>query len=95
MKVRYTATALREIEEILSYLAARNPAAAAAVAARVEQVVTWIADFPRIGYAIEKDVRLLPLGRYPFLIFYTIRSDEVLVRNVRHHAQSRPSFGET
>jgi len=90
MRVRYTRTALREVEEILRYLADRNPSAAAAVSARIEQVVAWLGEFPRIGYAIENDVRILPIGRYPFLIFYTLRSDEVIIRNVRHHARLRP-----
>jgi len=90
MTVRYTRTALREIEEILSYLASHNPAAAAAVDARIEQVITWIEQFPRIGHAIENDVRLLPLGRYPFLIFYAVDRDDVIIRNVRHHARLRP-----
>jgi toxin ParE1/3/4 len=90
MTVRYTRTALREIEEILSYLASHNPAAAAAVEARVEEVIAWIDQFPRIGHAIENDVRMLPLGRYPFLIFYTAERDGVIIRNVRHHARLRP-----
>ena len=86
MTVRYTRTALREIEEILSYLASHNPAAAAAVEARIEQVIAWIGQFPRIGHSIENDVRMLPLGRYPFLIFYHVEHDDVIIRNVRHHA---------
>jgi len=90
MRVRYTQTALREVEEILRYLSGRNPSAAAAVSARIEQVVAWLGEFPRIGYAIENEVRILPIGRYPFLIFYTLRSDEVVIRNVRHHARLRP-----
>ena len=94
MRVRYTATALREIESILGYLAERNPTAATAVGARIEQVAAWLGQFPKIGYAIEDDVRMLPIGRYPFLIFYTLRSDEVIIRNVRHHARQRPSTGD-
>jgi len=90
MRVRYTRTALREVEEILSYLATRNPSAAAAVGARIEQVIAWIGQFPRIGYAIENDVRMLPLGRYPFVIFYSVGRDEVIIRNVRHSARLRP-----
>jgi len=90
MRVRYTRTALHEIEELLTYLARRNPAAASAVAARIEQVVGWIAEFPRIGYAVDQGVRMLPLGRYPFLVFYTASEDEVLIRNLRHRAQLRP-----
>jgi plasmid stabilization system protein ParE len=49
MRVRYTETALREIEEIFAYLQNRNPKAAAAVVARIEQVVAWIGDFPQMG----------------------------------------------
>lgn len=90
MSARYTRTALEEIDEILTYLASRNPSAASAIAARIEQVVAWIAEFPRIGYSIDHDVRMLPLGRYPFLVFYSIDQDDVVIRNVRHHARSRP-----
>lgn len=90
MRVRYTRTALREVEEILSYLASHNPAAADAVDARIEQVIAWIGQFPRIGHEIENDVRMLPLGRYPFLIFYNVERDEVIIHNVRHHARLLP-----
>lgn len=90
MRVRYTRTALDEIEDILTYLAGRNPVAASAVAARIEQVVSWIAEFPRIGHALDEEVRMLPLGRYPFLIFYTAGEDEVVIRNLRHRARLRP-----
>lgn len=90
MRVRYTQTALSELEEIFAYIASRNPKAAAAVVAGVEQVVAWISDFPQMGYLIEDNIRLLPIGRYPFLIFYTADEDEVIVRNVRHAARRRP-----
>jgi len=39
MNVRYTLTALAEIEEILAYVRERNPAAAAAMRALGKQVV--------------------------------------------------------
>jgi toxin ParE1/3/4 len=90
MRVRYTETALRELEEIFSYLQNRNPKAAAAVVARIEQVVAWIGDFPQMGYLIEDNIRLLPVGRYPFLIFYTADENDVIIRNVRHAARQRP-----
>jgi toxin ParE1/3/4 len=90
MRVRYTETALRELEEIFSYLRNQNPKAAAAVVARIEQVVAWIGDFPQMGYLIEDNIRLLPVGRYPFLIFYTADENDVIIRNVRHAARRRP-----
>jgi toxin ParE1/3/4 len=94
MRVRYTETALRELEEIFDYIAERNPNAAASVVARIERVIGWLADFPEMGYPIENDVRLIPVGRYPFLIFYTTDENEVVIRNVRHAARRRPGEGD-
>ena len=93
MRVRYSRTALDELEEIVSYVAARNSSAAAAVASRVEQVVGWVGEFPRIGYVIESDVRMLPIGRYPFLVFYNVAGDKVVIRNIRHMARSARTSG--
>jgi plasmid stabilization system protein ParE len=73
------------------YIAERNPAAAAAIARQIEQVVSWIAEFPHMGYRVDDSgLRMLPVGRYPYLIFYTAEEDEVVIRNVRHAARRRP-----
>ncbi len=91
MNVRYTLTALAEIDEILAYVRERNPAAAAAIGQQIERVVAWLTESPRMGYRIdETSLRMLPVGRYPYLIFYTVEDDEVVIRNVRHAARRRP-----
>ena len=54
MKVRYTDTALAEINEILSYIAEDNPLAADEVGAIMRATIARLADFPRL--AIETDV---------------------------------------
>ena len=46
MTVRYTATALAEIEEICSYITKDNQRAAAGVAAAIERAVAAIARRP-------------------------------------------------
>jgi plasmid stabilization system protein ParE len=46
MKVRYTKTALAEIDEIRSYIARDNPKAAAAI----EKTINRIAERPQIGW---------------------------------------------
>jgi len=46
MKVRFTATALIEIDDIFAYLAARNAKAAATLIERVEKTVALLAEFP-------------------------------------------------
>jgi plasmid stabilization system protein ParE len=91
MNVRYTLTALAESDEILAYLRERSPAAAAAIARQIELVVSWIAEFPQMGHSVDDTgLRMLPVGRYPYLILYTAEKDEVVIRNIRHAARRRP-----
>jgi toxin ParE1/3/4 len=91
MSVRYTETALREIDEILAYIAARNPDAASRISERIDQLVSHLRDFPLLGHAVdEAGVRIIPLGRYPYLIFYTPVGDDVVILHVRHGARERP-----
>jgi toxin ParE1/3/4 len=91
MKVRYTQTALDEIRAIRSYISERNLSAADAVIARVETVVQRILEFPLSS--IETDsprVRMTPVPSYPYLIFYTVEADEVVILHVRHGARLKP-----
>ena len=91
MKVRYTETALREVDEILSHIAADNPLAADEVAAIFQATVRRLADYPRL--AIETDdpsVRVAPVLPYRYLIFYETDDDTIIIRNVRHSARQHP-----
>lgn len=91
MKVRYTDTALAEIDEILSYIAKDNPLAADEVGAVLRAAIARLADCPRL--AIETDVpnvRVAPVLPYRYLVFYSIHEDALIVRNVRHAARQRP-----
>lgn len=38
----------------------------------------------------EPDVRVIPVGRFPYLILYSIKDDGVVVLHVRHAARLRP-----
>jgi toxin ParE1/3/4 len=91
MKIRYAETALVEINEIFAYLFERNEAAARRVVARVERAVQNLGDFPEIAQqSDEPGVRRMPVGRYPFIIFYSIEDDEVVILHVRHGARKSP-----
>jgi len=90
MKIRYTATALAEIDEILSYIAEDNPLAADEVAAVLRTTIARLADYPRL--AVETDVpnvRVAPVLPYRYLVFYSIDETSLTVRNVRHAARQR------
>ena len=93
MKLRWSETALAEIDGIFSYISENNRSAAAAVVERIEGLATLLAEFPFVGHLTdEAPVRVLPVVRYPFLIFYTIddATDEIMVIHLRHAAQERP-----
>jgi plasmid stabilization system protein ParE len=56
MKVRFTATALAENNEIRGHITKESPIAAKAVILRIEQVVARIAEFPYIARRIDPSV---------------------------------------
>ena len=91
MKVRYTATALIELDEIFAYLSKHNPAAAKRVVARVEQTIQTLATFPEVAQeSDERGTRRMPVGRYPFIVFYAVEADEIVILHVRHGARRWP-----
>jgi plasmid stabilization system protein ParE len=56
-------------------------------------VISTVSSFPHIGQEIdEADVRMLSLVRYPYLIFYRVKADEIEVLHIRHGARQRPDF---
>jgi plasmid stabilization system protein ParE len=88
MKVRYTTTALEEIEAILSYVAKDNLSAALRVSVNILATIDRVANFPRS--AVETDqpgVRVAPVLPYRYLIFFSTIDDVLIVRNVRHSAR--------
>ncbi len=95
MKVRYTETALYEVEEILAYIAKENPLAADEVAAVIRASIDRLANFPRL--AIETDVtgvRVAPVLPYRYLVFYSVTDGAVVVRNIRHSSRDPQDFTE-
>ena len=93
MKVRYAETALRELDEIFAHISERNPPAAVAVLARIEGLAELLGQFPLVGHPTNREgVLVMPLVRYPYLIFYTVddHAKEVLIVHVRHGARLRP-----
>jgi plasmid stabilization system protein ParE len=70
MKVRYTRTALAEIEALFSYIEQNNPEAAAGVVHAIERTIARLAEFPQSAVATNiPDVRVAPAYPYPYLIF--------------------------
>ncbi|MGY3449445.1 type II toxin-antitoxin system RelE/ParE family toxin [Bradyrhizobium sp. USDA 4353] len=93
MKVRWSLSALDEIESIFSYSREHHPTAASSVVARIERLTSILADFPFAGHVTdEPNVHVLAVVRYPFRIFYAIdeSADEIVILHVSHTAQEEP-----
>ncbi|MGI8527091.1 MAG: type II toxin-antitoxin system RelE/ParE family toxin [Pseudolabrys sp.] len=89
MKVRYSKPALAELDAVLSDLALKNLTAAQNFERRIRQIAERIGRFPK-GFqevAERPGVRRVPLARYPYLIFYKVVGDEVIVLRVVHGAR--------
>jgi toxin ParE1/3/4 len=54
MKLRYERGALADLDEIFEYIAQDNPAAAARLVVRIEEVAARIAETPVMGEATRK-----------------------------------------
>ena len=95
MNVRWSQTALAELNAIFLYVYQRSETAAGHVVDRIEELARLLGDFPRLGHQTDEPaVRILPVVRYPFAIFYTIgdATGEVVILHVRHTAQEPPQI---
>jgi toxin ParE1/3/4 len=92
MRVRYTAQAQIDIDDIYNYIALDNPAAARRVEDYIRFAIEMLATFPRLGVATdEEDVRRMPIGRFPYTVFYRVEDQklEVHVLRVTNAARER------
>ncbi len=92
MKVIFTRGALAQLDEIFAYIARDNPIAAEAVIKRIKEIAAELARFPNMGFATSVDgMRMLTIGRYAYLVFYTVvpHRNEVRIIRVRHAARQR------
>jgi toxin ParE1/3/4 len=95
MKVEYSNRAVADLDEI----SARSrrmfgDRVAQALEARIRAVIDRISEDPLSAPELEQrpGVRVVPLVRYPFKIFYRVFEDRVRIQHIRHSAR-RPWEG--
>jgi toxin ParE1/3/4 len=88
MIVRYTRRAQNDLANILNYLDKRSPRGALSVKAAIKRTIDTIVRNPKIGQPTAGGVvRGVPVGRYPYLIFWTVEAAEIWVLHIRHGAR--------
>lgn len=96
MRLRYTKPALAELADILEYIAARSPLGERNVQARIKQIVQLLVQFPRAGTLTDDPtIRCIATTPFPYLIFYEVAGDEVIVHSIRHGARDPSATPES
>jgi plasmid stabilization system protein ParE len=92
MVVRWLATALRNLEDEASYIAADDPTAARIVVRRVLQAVDQLADQPSLGRPGRvPGTRELVVAGTRYLVPYRVRRDTIEILRVFHTSRRLPT----
>ena len=93
MRIRYTRRARADLASVLTYLKERSDPGAENVSRALKIAIDLIGRFPEIGrLAGESETRVLPVGGYPYLIYWIVTEDEVRIVHIRHAARARPAI---
>jgi plasmid stabilization system protein ParE len=88
VKLRFTRRAVRQIEEIIGTIALESPQGARRVRERMQAIATLLIEHPHIGQPTDfEGVRRMLVSPYPYLFFYRVTDDAVIVQRVRHAAR--------
>jgi toxin ParE1/3/4 len=88
MRLVLTDAAARDLDDILATMAREFPAAISPFERRLRMSLQRIALWPEGAREVEgrPGVRVVPMVRYPFRIFYRVSGDSVVVLHI-HYAQ--------
>lgn len=91
MRLRYTARALAEIEQLQDYIAERNPVAAVDMADALHAQLATLTAHPHLGRPGRiTGTRELVFSGTPYLAAYRVETDAVVILAVIHGAQRWP-----
>jgi len=85
MKVRYSRRAVADLVGIADYIREHNPRAALAVEKQIRASIGRLEMFPFSGRPTDDlSIRMFPITRYPYLVFYEVLEGEVFIHHIRH-----------
>lgn len=88
MSLKYTPEAFADLDNLLDYLAERNPHAQMRVRERLKSCLELLERYPQIGQTTSRiSVRRMVVSPYPYLIFYKMMEKEVVILAFRHAAR--------
>jgi toxin ParE1/3/4 len=95
LPVQYSENAHSDIRSIFDYISRDNPPAARKALAAIEAEIERLCHFPWNGRKTdEEDVMARTLSRYPYIVFYRVERDTLIILRVLHGARRHPGFQE-
>jgi toxin ParE1/3/4 len=95
LTLAFSAKAKRDLSDIYAYLERRNAAAAKAVIRAIEKSCLLLAASPQSARRTSYEgVRVKPVPRYPYLIFYRAEGSNLFIVHVRHSARKSATQDE-
>jgi len=91
VEVKWTPSALADLEDAGDFIGQDNPSAAQAMAGRVQDGVEYLMEHPNLGRAGRvRGTRELVISGSPFVVIYRVRFDQIQILRVLHHARKWP-----
>ena len=93
LTLRYTPLAAAELAALLDYIRYQSPSGADKVAARLKPLIDMLPTNPCMGRLSQiPTLRILPARPYPYLIFYEVGAEDIVVLAFRHAAEDPSTF---
>jgi toxin ParE1/3/4 len=92
MKIVYTDEALRDLDEILSFIKSNYPTVFVPFVRRLRIIERRIARWPQSAQRVEQEpgIRMVPFIRYPYKIFYRVTTNAVEILHIHRAARKDP-----
>jgi toxin ParE1/3/4 len=88
VEVRWTPSALRDLDSSGEYIKERKERAALRIGRRLEEAVLELTTFPNLGRPGRlRGTREVVVSGTPFVVIYRVRLDQVQVLRILHHAR--------
>jgi plasmid stabilization system protein ParE len=76
---------------ILKYIDERNAQGASNVKRAIRKVIELIGQFPHGGSSTgEEEVRVVPVGHYPYAVYWLVTRREAVILHIRHTPRPDP-----
>ena len=91
LKLRYTKRAQTDLSEIFKYVDVHDKLAAKRIITAIEHSAIILADHPLSGRQTDfANVRVKPVPNYPYLMFYVVGENDLVILRVWHTARQWP-----